>query len=289
MKDALKFGNECLQPIDDKWRFKNGDIPPTFGEDCLYLNIYTPQNLFHGQTDQVHGGLGLLPVMVWIHGGAYVIGAGSQYDATSLATKGVVMVTINYRLGIFGFMSSEDDVMPGNYGMWDQIEALKWVKANIAAFGGDPDRVTIFGQSAGSSSVSLLTLSPQAKGLFHRAIMQSGQSLSPFSYFFRGNKVEPRMFARTVGVSVDCNIFESANSANLLSCLQKLNASLLLNVSLGLVAAFDAEYWNPLNPRVDSPNGFLPESPVASLYYGHMNKVSGINMLFWQYFILGPR
>jgi para-nitrobenzyl esterase len=141
-------------------------------EDCLYLNIWTP-----AKTDQDK-----LPVIVWIHGGALSSGSGTVplYNGEGMAAKGVVFITINYRLGIFGFMahpelSAESDLkVSGNYGILDQIAALKWVKENIAAFGGDPDNVTIAGQSAGSFSVNMLVVSPLAKGLFQKAIGQSG-------------------------------------------------------------------------------------------------------------------
>jgi len=141
-------------------------------EDCLYLNIWTPAK---SPDDK-------LPVMVWIHGGANVIGSASvpTYDGAALAKKGVIVVTTNYRLGVFGFLAHPDltkesgtNNASGNYGLMDQIAALKWVQKNIAAFGGDPNAVTLFGQSAGSLNVSMLTASPLAKGLFHRAISGS--------------------------------------------------------------------------------------------------------------------
>lgn len=141
-------------------------------EDCLYLNIWTT-----AKTNQDKH-----PVMVWIHGGAFTGGSGTVplYNGEGMARKGVVFVTINYRLGIFGFLahpqlSEESDLkVSGNYGILDQIAALRWVKENIAAFGGDPDNVTIAGQSAGSFSVNMLVVSPLAKGLFQKAIAQSG-------------------------------------------------------------------------------------------------------------------
>jgi len=140
-------------------------------EDCLYLNVYTPA-----------ADAGRRPVMVWIHGGAFVLGAGSQllYDGAALARRGdVVLVTINYRLGVLGFLDLEVRFGSGfagadNLGLRDQIAALEWVRANIAAFGGDPENVTIFGESAGGMSVGALLGSPAASGLFHRAIPQSG-------------------------------------------------------------------------------------------------------------------
>jgi para-nitrobenzyl esterase len=150
-------------------------------EDCLYLNVWTPARL----TDEA------LPVMVWIHGGSNLNGAGSQpeYDGSNLASKGVVIVTINYRVDIFGFLAHPELTKEsgtnssGNYGLLDQIAALKWVQKNIRAFGGAPSRVTIFGESAGAFDVSLLMASPLAKGLFARAIGESGGALTPIATF----------------------------------------------------------------------------------------------------------
>ncbi|XP_005094101.1 carboxylesterase 1C-like [Aplysia californica] len=259
VRDALTFGNECLQQAVPAFTFHNGDMPPR-SENCLYLNVYSPTQ---------GNATGLMPVMVWIHGGGYTIGSGSQYDATSLATKGVVMVTINYRLDLFGFLSTEDDAMPGNYGMLDQIAALKWVKDNIASFGGNPKAVTIFGESAGSGSVSLLTLSPLAKGLFHRAIMESGVSLSPWAIHYPANRVTARMTARLISVAAECDDLD--NSTSLLSCLQQVDAEMLLNVSIAVTNAVDAGII--MAPRVETTFGFLPESPVTLLSRGQINHV----------------
>ena len=141
-------------------------------EDCLYLNLWTAAKNAGEKR----------PVIVWIHGGAFTGGSGSVplYDGEEMAKKGVVFITINYRLGIFGFLAHPElskespNHVSGNYGILDQIAALQWVKRNVAAFGGDPERVTIAGQSAGSFSVNALVISPLAKGLFQRAIAQSG-------------------------------------------------------------------------------------------------------------------
>uniref|UniRef100_A0A3Q3W408 Carboxylic ester hydrolase n=1 Tax=Mola mola TaxID=94237 RepID=A0A3Q3W408_MOLML len=140
--------------------------PPEVSEDCLYLNVYTPSEAT--ATDK-------LPVMVWIHGGGLTMGAASQFDGAPLAAyEHIVIVIIQYRLGILGFLSTGDDHAQGNWGLLDQLAALRWVQENIEAFGGDPQAVTIAGESAGGISASILTLSPQAKGLFQRAIFQSG-------------------------------------------------------------------------------------------------------------------
>lgn len=141
-------------------------------EDCLYLNVWT----------KMRTGAEKMPVIVWIHGGGFNSGSGSCpiYDGENMAKKGVVFVTINYRLGVFGFLAHPEltkespDHASGNYAFLDQIAALKWVQANIAAFDGDPDRVTIAGQSAGAFSVNVLMASPQAKGLFRGVIAESG-------------------------------------------------------------------------------------------------------------------
>jgi para-nitrobenzyl esterase len=175
VRDASEFGAICTQRRPNAAGI--GAEPRPMSEDCLYLNIYTAART---ATDK-------LPVMVWIHGGALTAGAASVagYDGEQLARKGVVVVTINYRLGVFGFfahpeLSKESDhAASSNYGLLDQIAALQWVQKNIAAFGGDPKCVTIFGESAGSWSTNLLAASPLARGLFHRVIGESGAQFEP--------------------------------------------------------------------------------------------------------------
>lgn len=165
---AREFGPACMQPKSPPASVY-ADDPPVMSEDCLSLNIWSPK------------GSRKAPVMVWIHGGSLISGASSSpfYDGAQLARKGVVLVSINYRLGVFGFLahpglSAESSRnASGNYGLLDQIEALKWVRRNIASLGGDPDNVTIFGESAGALSVMYLLSSPLANGLFHKAIAES--------------------------------------------------------------------------------------------------------------------
>jgi para-nitrobenzyl esterase len=174
---ADKFGNVCVQPSQPK-RVPNNvavDLPdsPKMSEDCLYLNVWTSANRANAN----------LPVMFWIYGGAYSEGAGSSphNDGEALARKGVVLVTFNYRLGPFGFFSHPELTKEsgknasGNQALMDSIAALQWVQHNIRAFGGDPSKVTIFGESAGAAMVGGLVGSPVAKGLFVRAIAESGQ------------------------------------------------------------------------------------------------------------------
>jgi para-nitrobenzyl esterase len=173
--DATKFSPPCMQVAYPETSIYYSPLAPT-SEDCLYLNVWTAAASANERR----------PVMVWIHGGGYTRGSGSTptYNGENLAKKGVVVVTINYRLGIFGFfahpeLTKESDVhASGNYGLLDMITALEWVRKNIAAFGGDPKRVTIFGESAGSSAVNFLMASPLAKGLFQRVIGESGANFS---------------------------------------------------------------------------------------------------------------
>ena len=168
-RDASKYGAHCAQGhvFDDMVFQDNGP-----SEDCLFLNVYAPADASK-KSD--------LPVMFWIHGGGYYGGASSEprHNGDFLPTKGVILVTINYRLGVFGFLATDDlareaDGTAGNYGLLDMVSALQWVKANIKGFGGSPDNVTIFGESAGSFAVSTLMASPLAKGLFQKAIGESG-------------------------------------------------------------------------------------------------------------------
>jgi para-nitrobenzyl esterase len=172
VRDATEFGSRCLQgQIFADIVFKD------LSEDCLTLNIWTPAK---NASDR-------LPVMVWIHGGGFQAGAGAEprHDGEAFARKNVVLVTINYRLGVFGFFAHPELTREsrrnasGNYGMLDQIAALRWVRDNIVAFGGNPANVTIFGESAGSFAVSALMASPLAQGLFHKAIGESGAFFTP--------------------------------------------------------------------------------------------------------------
>jgi para-nitrobenzyl esterase len=174
VRKADQFGKACMQPPQNKGSFYQKEFYPAdepVSEDCLFLNIWTAAQSAKERR----------PVMVWIHGGAYREGSGSlpSFDGDALAKKGVVLVTINYRMGAFGFLAHPEltkesgHSASGNYALMDQMAALQWVKTNITAFGGDAGRVTVFGQSAGAGSVSSLMASPLARGLFQRAIGQS--------------------------------------------------------------------------------------------------------------------
>ncbi|KAM6223766.1 LOW QUALITY PROTEIN: cocaine esterase-like [Rhynchocyon petersi] len=177
VRDGTSYPAMCLQDFDasvasTKILFNDTTLPFTdMSEDCLYLNVYTPAHAHKGSN---------LPVMVWIHGGGLVVSMASMYDGSSLtALEDVVVVTIQYRLGILGYFSTGDRHATGNWGYLDQVAALHWVQQNIVYFGGDPGRVTLFGGSAGGISVSLHVVSPMSQGLFHGAIMESGVALAP--------------------------------------------------------------------------------------------------------------
>src|SRR5215216_1756975 len=219
VRECTEFGPQCPQaPYPQGSLFYSP--PQKQSEDCLYLNVWTAAK----QGDK-------RPVMVWIHGGALTRGSGSTrtYDGTAFAKKGVVLVTINYRLGPLGYLAHPEltaespNQSSGNYGVLDQIAALKWVQKNIAAFGGDPNRVTIFGESAGSWSVNTLVASPLAKALFHRAIGESGGSFGPMTYLKEDRDKLPS--AEKVGAA-----FAKAAGADSIKALRALPAGKIIEV-----------------------------------------------------------
>ncbi len=229
-------------------------------EDCLYLNLWMPENPPQSK----------LPVMVWIHGGGFVAGSSSEsrQDAGNLSKKGVMVVSLNYRMGVFGFFAHPDLAKEsghdasGNYGLLDQVAALEWVKKNIATFGGDPENVTIFGESAGSSSVSALMASPLAKGLFHRAIGESGA-------FFRDI---PPMKSRAEAEKAGMKFAESAFGTTSLQALRAIPAQKILDEALKV----PRETFSP-----DIDGYFLPEN-CSSIYaagkQSHVPLLAGWNM-----------
>jgi para-nitrobenzyl esterase len=204
-RPAVDYGAICIQPPS------NGDPgvgPLPMSEDCLTLNVWTPEGR----------GREPLPVMVWIHGGGYNNGSGTAelYDGTNLARHGVVVVTVNYRLGRLGFFDHPalaEARAPGepaaNHGVMDQIAALEWVRDNAAAFGGDPANVTIFGESAGGAAVTQLMVAPSARGLFHRAVVQSGMGRQRSAELALDRPGRPsaqslgRAWARSAGLTVE--------------------------------------------------------------------------------------
>lgn len=212
VKEAFEFGAICPQ-INEESELSISQ-PSIQSEDCLHLNIWTPITSEKA-----------LPVMVWIHGGAFRTGAGSLpfYDGARLSKRGqVIVVTINYRLGAFGFLhlNGLDDHYSANLGLLDQIAALEWVKENIEAFGGDPNKVTVFGESAGSMSIAALMSMPKAKGLFQQAIMESGASsaLSPEL----ATKIASTFIVELGGSPSDLTILKSATTEAYLQAAKRV-------------------------------------------------------------------
>ncbi|XP_003795029.1 bile salt-activated lipase [Otolemur garnettii] len=245
---AKEFKKRCLQATitqDDTY----GD------EDCLYLNIWVPQG-----RKQVSQGL---PVMVWIYGGAFLMGAGHGanfrknylYDGEEIATRGnVIVVTFNYRVGPLGFLSTGDANLPGNYGLRDQHMAIAWVKRNIAAFGGDPNSITIFGESAGGASVSLQTLSPYNKGLIRRAISQSGVALSPWVI-----QKNPLFWAKKIAEKVGCPVDNTTRMAKCLKVTDPRALTLAYKMPLAGME-YPMLHYLGFTPVIDGD--FIPDDPV---------------------------
>jgi para-nitrobenzyl esterase len=237
---------------------------PDQSEDCLTLNIWTPAA--PDTTDK-------LPVYVFIHGGGYVIGSGNEtrYAGTSFAQNGVVTVTINYRLSTLGFFASQETYKQygttGNWGTLDQIKALEWIRDNISAFGGDPDQVTIGGESAGSWSVSALILSPLAKGLFRSAIMESGSALGILACTTsRGNMEKSIAVSRRLA-----GIFDAADNAEGLAQMRQVDAGILNNFS---PFAYDQTTTPAFFYTAIFDGTVLPADPVAALKEGKYNRVN---------------
>jgi para-nitrobenzyl esterase len=233
-------------------------------EDCLTLNIWTPAK---------PGESAALPVYVYIHGGAYAIGSGSSamYDGASFAGHGIVAVTINYRLNALGFLAGRTTFdkygTTGNWGHLDQILALEWIRDNIAAFGGDPDNVTIGGESAGSYSVSALILSPLAKGLFRGAIMESGTILgaAAASYYPKCDLARSIEQGRMLS-----SVFQADDDAEGLARLRQVDATVLAQLTQ---FSWDQTSLAPfaLMPVFDGK--VIPENPYKALKEGTFNKV----------------
>uniref|UniRef100_A0A8C2V0A7 Carboxylic ester hydrolase n=1 Tax=Chinchilla lanigera TaxID=34839 RepID=A0A8C2V0A7_CHILA len=244
------------------------NVKLTFSEDCLYLNVYTPADLTRESR---------LPVLVWIHGGGLLFGGTPPYDGLALsALENVVVVTIQYRLGIWGFFSTGDEHSLGNWGHLDQVAALHWVQDNIANFGGNPGSVTIFGESAGGESVSVLVLSPLAKNLFHRAISQSGVILTPG---LLSKDVKP--LAKKIAVAAGC---KTTSSAVMVHCLRQKTEDELLEATLNLKFATVDLFGDPREniPFVPTviDGVLLPKAPEEMLAEKSFNTIPymvGIN------------
>ncbi|XP_072488359.1 liver carboxylesterase 1-like [Notamacropus eugenii] len=237
-------------------------------EDCLYLNIYTTADL----TTKTK-----LPVMVWIHGGAFLMGDASTWEPLLLsALENVVVVAIQYRLGIFGFYSTGDEHARGNWGYLDQVASLRWVQKNIVNFGGDPNSVTIFGESAGSISVSALVLSPLTTNLFHRAISQSGVAMME-SLIISNIKSTAEKIATFAGC-------KPTTSASMVHCMRQKTEEEILNTAQKM-EFFSMDFVGDPTQKIVLPptvvDGiFFPKSPkelLAENQFNHIPYIVGFN------------
>ncbi|XP_049774578.1 esterase FE4-like isoform X2 [Schistocerca cancellata] len=252
VRDALQPGAPCPQ-------FYSNEV--IGNEDCLFLNVYSP---VLGTTNET-----LKNVMVWIHGGCFREGRSDTATPHYFVDNDIVFVSINYRLGLLGFLSTGDDVVPGNMGLKDQTEALRWVQRNIAAFGGDPDKVTIFGESAGGASIHYHILSPLSKGLYKNAVAMSGTALSPWA-FSRNATDRTVRFAEYLGHPVK-------NSSDLVEFFKTINSStLVVNINNALseedrLSLFTCVWAPSVEPEHES--AFLTEEPWKLVAEGRYNLV----------------
>jgi len=242
VREATEYGPQCWQ-----MRQVTGDVKQS--EDCLQLNVWTPAGFKPG---------GKLPVMVFIHGGSFTGGSGTMplYDGTHFAERGVVLVTVNYRLGRLGFfahpaLTAEQPGQPlGSYGMMDNLAALKWVQDNVAAFGGDPKNVTAFGESAGGILINDLMASPKSKGLFAKAISESGFGRVPGQLLAQ---------AETVGVTYAKGLGVAATGPDAMKALRALSPEQLSKPAGAVTPILDATIF--------------PEGPAKAFAAGHEQKV----------------
>ena len=269
LKDAKTNGHVCPQHMyykPDIWVGK---------EDCLWLNVFTPDLVVKKQR----------PVIVWIHGGNFVRGSAADYEPDYILDEDVVFVAIQYRLGMFGFLSTEDENAPGNYGMFDQLVALQWVKKNIAAFSGDPNSVTIMGQQAGGASVHYHMLSPLSRGLFNQAVSMSGSALCWWASIKR-----PLEKARKLARLTKCPGHKGSNdepdaNKKMIECFREKNMEDLMNTHPNFYEwkhlEQSQEPITAFSPRVDpeSKLPFMPSEPIDVMKQGgfqHVPWISGI-------------
>ncbi|KAF1479738.1 Neuroligin-4, X-linked, partial [Eudyptula minor novaehollandiae] len=281
VRNATQFAAVCPQYLDERsllndmlpvWFTANLDTVVTYvqdqNEDCLYLNIYVPTedgantkknadditSNDRGEDEDIHDQNSKKPVMVYIHGGSYMEGTGNMIDGSILASYGnVIVVTLNYRLGVLGFLSTGDQAAKGNYGLLDQIQALRWIEENIGSFGGDPKRVTIFGSGAGASCVSLLTLSHYSEGLFQKAIIQSGTALSSWAVNY-----QPAKYTRILADKVGCDMLDTTD---LVECLRNKNYKELIQQTIT-----PATYHIAFGPVIDGD--VIPDDPQILMEQG---------------------
>ncbi|XP_065217534.1 juvenile hormone esterase-like [Planococcus citri] len=250
----------CVQPL-----LSNETTKVIGQEDCLYLNVFVPNELFNST--------GKAPVMVAIHGGGYRYGYGIGYHPSFLMDSDIILVTLNFRMGALGFFGLNNDQISGNFGMKDQVLALQWVRENIAKFGGDPNKVTLMGESTGAACVHLHMFSPLSKGLFHRAIMQSGTAFSTWSHFATGNG---ELMSRAFLIITGC---QRENATKILKCLQRLPIEDFIYLENKLHIAYDEPriLFKPMIETNVKDGPFLTKRPSKNSYLTNVPWITGIN------------
>ncbi|KAF9265956.1 alpha/beta-hydrolase [Marasmius fiardii PR-910] len=256
--DATHFGPACLQSAD-----------PTSSEDCLTVNVYRPIDLVRGNN--------LLPVMVFIHGGGFLAGSSAQYDANPLVLKSisrgtpVIYASLNYRLGPLGFPAGAEAEQKNalNLGLKDQLTALDWIKKNIAALGGDPTKMTVFGESAGAVSIGALLLNSGIENYVRGAILESGGAGTTFT--FPASRRQS-LWETFVNAIPGC----SSSSSSTFDCIRTANSSsLLLQATDTSVAAANEQF--PWVPTLDGPNGLIPDLPSQMFARGQFSRIPFIS------------
>nr|QYA71947.1 carboxylesterase [Anoplophora glabripennis]QYA71999.1 carboxylesterase [Anoplophora glabripennis] len=226
-------------------------------EDCLYLNVYTPQASEYSHDP--------LPVMIFFHGGGWICGGGNSlwYGPDILLDRDVVLVVTNYRLGALGFLTTGDEIVPGNNGLKDQVMALKWVNNNIFKFGGNPDKVTLFGESAGGASAHFHMMSPLSTGLFQSIIAQSGTALCTWAVAGKGEGVSN---SKKLAKLFDC---PTESSMEMVECLRKINATLIIGQDTEFME-WDYDPMIPFKPVIEPKveGAFMTEHPVEMIESG---------------------
>ncbi|XP_011259279.2 venom carboxylesterase-6 [Camponotus floridanus] len=250
---AMKFGSPCIQYAQSP-----SDLADNVegAEDCLYLNIYVP---IRNKTEKIS-----MPVLFWIHGGAFQLGSGTIYGATYLMDSDVILVTINYRLGPMGFLSTEDEIVPGNMGLKDQNMALRWVFQNIESFGGDPNGITLFGQSAGGASVQYHYLSPMSVGLFRGGMSFSGTAFDCWAQT-ESSLEKTKKLSSLMGCP-------TTTSRDMIDCLRYRPARDIVQAT----SEFMYFFYNPFTPfgpvveKANNDTPFIDKTPIEIVNNGEV-------------------
>ncbi|EFN66414.1 Esterase FE4 [Camponotus floridanus] len=262
---AMKFGSPCIQYAQSP-----SDLADNVegAEDCLYLNIYVP---IRNKTEKIS-----MPVLFWIHGGAFQLGSGTIYGATYLMDSDVILVTINYRLGPMGFLSTEDEVVPGNMGLKDQNMALRWVFQNIESFGGDPNGITLFGQSAGGASVQYHYLSPMSVGLFRGGMSFSGTAFDCWAQT-ESSLEKTKKLSSLMGCP-------TTTSRDMIDCLRYRPARDIVQAT----SEFMYFFYNPFTPfgpvieKVNNDTAFIDRTPVEIVNNGDVQDLPWVTSVVSQ-------